>query len=96
MDLLEDLPDTSPVLRSDAIKYLVLFRNQLKPELILEIFCGKNNQLENSLLRLFSSQHILLHHYLAYGIERLLLLKNTNKQVKNFFNILYFGYNESK
>lgn len=83
MDLLEGSPNISPVLRSDAIKYLVLFRNQLKPELILEIFCGKNNQLDTSILRLFSSEHILLHHYLAYGIERILLLKNTNKQVLN-------------
>lgn len=85
MDLLEGSPNDSPILRSDAIKYLVLFRNQLRPELILEVFCGKNNQSENSILRLFNSQHILLHHYLAYGIERLLLLKNANKQVLLYF-----------
>uniref|UniRef100_A0A915EKA4 Exportin-2 central domain-containing protein n=1 Tax=Ditylenchus dipsaci TaxID=166011 RepID=A0A915EKA4_9BILA len=79
-DLLDGDANHIPILRTDALKYLVLFRNQLTPNFIIECFCGKNNQHDNSIIRLLSSEHILLHHYVGYAVERLLLMKTSDGQ----------------
>lgn len=36
-DLIEGGPDDRPLLRGDALKYLVLFRSKLAPEQIIEV-----------------------------------------------------------
>lgn len=78
-DLLQADVNTLPILRSDALKFVVVFRNQLNPEFLLEIFSN-----ENSVIRLFQSQHTILPHYLAYAVDRLLLVKLRGTNV--FFN----------
>uniref|UniRef100_A0A915DYI5 Exportin-2 n=1 Tax=Ditylenchus dipsaci TaxID=166011 RepID=A0A915DYI5_9BILA len=65
-DLLDGDANHIPILRTDALKYLC--------------FCGKNNQQANSIIRLLSSEHILLHHYVGYAVERLLLMKTSDGQ----------------
>ena len=40
-DLLDGGVNDVPILRSDALKYLVLFRYQLRPEFLAECICGK-------------------------------------------------------
>ena len=82
-DLLFGSPNEMPILRSDALKYLVLFRNQLSNDQILECFRGENGQIGSSIIRLFSSNNFLLHHYLAYAVERILLMKVPGTQVWN-------------
>lgn len=77
-----------PILRCDALKYLVLFRNQLSTEQIIECFLGENCQFESSIFRFLSSNHFILHHYVAYAIERIILMKipNSNVEKKDLFN----------
>lgn len=80
LDLLDGDVNSLPVLRGAALKYLVLFRNQLKPEYLVECVCGIDNRPENSIIRLLSSNHVLLHHYVAFTLERLFLMRDANKQ----------------
>ncbi|KAI1711044.1 cse1 domain-containing protein [Ditylenchus destructor] len=80
-DLLDGGANEVPILRSDALKYLVLFRHQLQPEFLAQCICGKDNDLSNSIIRLLGSQHVLLHHYVAYAIERLLIMRDQNGQL---------------
>lgn len=82
-DLLFGSSNEMPILRSDALKYLVLFRNQLSTDQILECFRGENGRIGSSIIRLFSSNNFLLHHYLAYAVERILLMKVPDTQVWN-------------
>ena len=70
-----------PILRCDALKYLVLFRNQLSTDQIIECFLGENCQFETSIFRFLSSNHFILHHYVAYAIERLILMRVQNSKV---------------
>ena len=77
-DLLLGSPDELPILRCDAIKYVVLFRNQLSADQLVECFRGENGLLDRSIIRLLSSNNFLLHHYVSYAVERLLLLKVPN------------------
>lgn len=85
-----------PIIRGDSLKYLVLFRGQLTADQILECFRGENGKTDKSIIRFLSSNHFLLHHYAAYAIERLLMLKipNTQNQVKmakkNHLKLLFF------
>lgn len=67
-----------PILRSDALKYVVLFRNQLRPDLLVQCLSGVGGQ---SAIRLLSSSHTILHHYVAYALDRLLLVKDSDGKV---------------
>uniref|UniRef100_A0A914KZT5 Exportin-2 n=2 Tax=Meloidogyne incognita group TaxID=654580 RepID=A0A914KZT5_MELIC len=79
-DLLFGSINELPILRCDALKYLVLFRNQLSTDQIIECFLGENCQFETSIFRLLSSNHFILHHYVAYAIERLILMRVQNSK----------------
>lgn len=74
-DLFAEDVDNFPILRTDAIKYLVTFRNQLQPEQLVESL--------GILLRLFSSKHTILYLYSSYALERIMLVKckGTNKVI---------------
>lgn len=56
-----------PILRTDALKYIVVFRNHLRPGLLIEAI--------SAFLKLLSSRHTILHQYTAYALERLMLVK---------------------
>uniref|UniRef100_A0A183CBE9 Cse1 domain-containing protein n=1 Tax=Globodera pallida TaxID=36090 RepID=A0A183CBE9_GLOPA len=85
-DLLSGPIDDLPILRGDALKFLVLFRKQLNPEQIIECFHGQNGLLDCSIIRFLSSSHVLLHHYVAYAVERLFLMKHPTIPQDNLFN----------
>ncbi|VDO30255.1 unnamed protein product [Onchocerca flexuosa] len=60
--------DTLPILKTDALKYIVVFRNHLRPDHLIEVI--------SAFLKLLSSRHTILHQYTAYALERLLLVKS--------------------
>ncbi|GMS97107.1 hypothetical protein PENTCL1PPCAC_19282, partial [Pristionchus entomophagus] len=62
-----------PILKADALKFVVLFRNQLPPEALQEAIAAIEN--------LFTSQHTVVHKYAAYAVERLLLVKHNNTPI---------------
>ncbi|GMT25507.1 hypothetical protein PFISCL1PPCAC_16804, partial [Pristionchus fissidentatus] len=59
-----------PILKADALKFVVLFRNQLPPDALQEALGAIEN--------LLTSQHTIVHKYAAYTIERLLLVRVNN------------------
>lgn len=71
-DLLEGDPNSFPILRTDALKYLVLFRNQLQPEFLAECFAGQG------VVRFLGSRYHILHHYVGYAVDRIFLVKSPN------------------
>ncbi|KAL3119789.1 hypothetical protein niasHT_010080 [Heterodera trifolii] len=85
-DLLLGPVNDLPILRGDALKFLVLFRKQLKPEQLIECLRGQNGLLECSIIRFLSSAHVLIHHYVAYAVERLFLMKNPTNPQETLFN----------
>ena len=53
------------------------------------MYLGEMGQVDKSIIRLLSSNNVLLHHYVAYAIERLLLVKLPNTNVSlTFPNII--------
>ncbi|KAF8375434.1 xpo-2 [Pristionchus pacificus] len=62
-----------PILKADALKFVVLFRNQLPPEAHQEALVAIEN--------LFTSQHTIVHKYAAYAVERLLLVRVNNTPI---------------
>lgn len=62
-----------PILKTDALKYIVVFRNHLRPDHLIEVI--------SAFLKLLSSRHTILHQYTAYALERLMLVrcKDTGK-----------------
>uniref|UniRef100_A0A0N5AQY9 Exportin-2 n=1 Tax=Syphacia muris TaxID=451379 RepID=A0A0N5AQY9_9BILA len=72
-DLFVDDVDSLPVLRIDAIKYLVIFRNQLQQEQLLESLAA--------VVRLLNSRHGIVHQYAAYAIERIMLVRDKQNQL---------------
>ncbi|KAL3121788.1 hypothetical protein niasHT_002016 [Heterodera trifolii] len=85
-DLLLGPVNDLPILRGDALKFLVLFRKQLKPEQLIECLRGQNGLLDCSIIRFLSSAHVLIHHYVAYAVERLFLMKNPTNPQETLFN----------
>ncbi|TMS34702.1 hypothetical protein L596_002239 [Steinernema carpocapsae] len=81
-DIIDATSQVHPVLRADAIKYVVTFRNVLPFEAVKETIerTACENQGAIGLLR---KDHPLLHQYAAYAIERLLCdrLKATSDSV---------------
>ncbi|KAL3998143.1 Cse1 family protein [Acanthocheilonema viteae] len=57
-----------PILKTDALKYVIVFRNHLRPDHLVEVI--------NAFLKLLSSRHAILHQYTAYALERLMLVKS--------------------
>jgi len=81
-DLFERGVDDLPILRSDALKYVVLFRNQLRPDFLVQCMSGAGDS--PSIVRLLSSNYVILHHYVAYALDRLLLVKDTAGRVSGY------------
>ncbi|VDN03504.1 unnamed protein product [Thelazia callipaeda] len=67
-DLFSEDVNALPILKMDALKYVVVFRNHLLPNQVIEVV--------SALLKLLTSHHAILHQYIAYALERLLLVKN--------------------
>uniref|UniRef100_T1J763 Exportin-2 n=1 Tax=Strigamia maritima TaxID=126957 RepID=T1J763_STRMM len=69
-----DLQDANvnelPILKADAIKYLMTFRNQLPPEILLASI--------PHLVNLLTAQSHVVHTYAAVAIEKIWLLKAAN------------------
>lgn len=57
-----------PILKTDALKYIVVFRNHLRPDHLIEVI--------SIFLKLLSSQYAIVHQYTAYALERLMLVRN--------------------
>ncbi|CAI4228426.1 unnamed protein product [Auanema sp. JU1783] len=58
----------TPILRMDAVKFVVTFRNQLPLEVLVEVIQAAD--------RLLQSTIPMLHKYAAYAIEKVTLVKN--------------------
>uniref|UniRef100_A0A0N4UFI5 Importin-11 n=1 Tax=Dracunculus medinensis TaxID=318479 RepID=A0A0N4UFI5_DRAME len=71
-----------PFLRCDALKFVMLFRNHLPIEELIQVI--------SAILATLSSSHIILHQYAAVALERILLvrLKNTDKLLFNCDNVV--------
>ncbi|CAG9533563.1 unnamed protein product [Cercopithifilaria johnstoni] len=67
-DLFMDNINALPILKTDALKYVVVFRNHLRPDHLIEVI--------SAFLKLLSSRHAILHQYTAYALERLMLVRN--------------------
>lgn len=93
MDLADGRPDERPILRGDALKFVVLFRSQLAPELIIECVSGapptEPPDPSRSIIRFLGSSHLILHHYVAYALERLLLLRFSGATIWHQVMILF-------
>lgn len=63
-----------PILIADALNFIVLFRNHLQPEAILEIFGGQ----QPIALRILDSRHRILHHYVGYAFDKIYTIKRDN------------------
>lgn len=59
-----------PVLKADAIKYLMIFRNQLPQHVIKEAF--------PHLIRFLRSDSAVVHTYAGNCIDKILIMKNTD------------------
>lgn len=68
-------PDVNdlPVLKADAIKYIMTFRSILPPEMVV----GTIPQLIKHLL----SESAVIHTYAACTIEKILIMRNSNNQL---------------
>uniref|UniRef100_A0A915PJA9 Exportin-2 n=1 Tax=Setaria digitata TaxID=48799 RepID=A0A915PJA9_9BILA len=66
-DLFMDDIDALPILKTNALKYIVIFRNHLRPDQLVELV--------GAFLKLLSSRHTILHQYVAYALERLMLVR---------------------
>lgn len=59
--------NSTPILKADALKFIVTFRMQLPPEALVEAV--------TAMVGLLSSSAPILHKYTAYALEKLLLVK---------------------
>lgn len=70
--ILPDLRDSNvnerPVLKADAIKYLMIFRNQLPPDVVIGSI--------PYLVDLLTSQNHVVHTYAAHALERIFTMKS--------------------
>ncbi|KAK6057893.1 hypothetical protein COOONC_04549 [Cooperia oncophora] len=62
--------DDMPILKADALKFVVTFRNQLPAEVLVEVIQAAD--------RLLLSRFTILHKYAAYAVDKLLLVKEPN------------------
>ncbi|WKY05120.1 hypothetical protein Q1695_005831 [Nippostrongylus brasiliensis] len=62
--------DEMPILKADALKFVVTFRNQLPADVLVEVVQAAD--------RLLSSRFPILHKYAAYAVDKLLLVKEQN------------------
>lgn len=69
-DLNDPNVDDRPVLKADAIKYVMIFRNQLPPSVILGSI--------PSLVNLLTSKSHVVHTYAAHALERIFTLKTAD------------------
>ncbi|KHJ84751.1 hypothetical protein OESDEN_15532 [Oesophagostomum dentatum] len=60
----------TPILKTDALKFVVIFRNQLPAEVLVEVVQAAD--------RLLTARLPILHKYAAYAIDKLLLVKEPN------------------
>uniref|UniRef100_A0A1I7XCK9 BZIP domain-containing protein n=1 Tax=Heterorhabditis bacteriophora TaxID=37862 RepID=A0A1I7XCK9_HETBA len=58
----------NPILKADALKFVVTFRNQLRVEILVEV--------AQAIDRLLTSNLPVLHKYAAYALDKLLLVRN--------------------
>jgi hypothetical protein len=63
-----------PILIADALNFVVLFRNHLQAEALIEIFGGQ----QPIVLRILNSQRRILHHYMGYSFDKLYTTKRDN------------------
>lgn len=72
--ILPDLHKTNvnefPVLKADAIKYVMIFRNQLPKQLVISSI--------PHLILLLTSSSVVVHTYAAHALERIFTLKDIN------------------
>lgn len=69
-----DFNSFPPILVADALNFVVLFRNHLDPNTLLEIFGGQ----QPIAIKILSSQRRILHHYVGYAFDKLYLTKRDN------------------
>lgn len=80
-DIFMDDVNALPILKTDALKYIVVFRNHLRPDHLIGVV--------SAFLKLLSSRHTILHQYTAYALERLMLVrcKETGKVLLTHENV---------
>ena len=59
-----------PILKADCLKYLTIFRTQLPAQSYAQLF--------PLIMRYLQSEHVVLHTYASYAIERMLAVKETS------------------
>lgn len=69
-----DFNSFPPILIADALNFVVLFRNHLNVDSLLEIFGGQ----QPIALRILLSQRQILHHYTGYAFDKLFMTKREN------------------
>ncbi|KAI6176335.1 Exportin-2 [Aphelenchoides bicaudatus] len=72
-----------PILIADALNFVVLFRNHLQPNAILEIFGGQ----QPVSLQILNSQRRILHHYVSYAFDKIYMIKRDNAPLLSSQNI---------
>ncbi|KAJ1366069.1 hypothetical protein KIN20_026653 [Parelaphostrongylus tenuis] len=65
--------DDTPILKADAFKFVVTFRNQLSADVLVEVVQAAN--------RVLTSRLPILQKYAAYALDKLLLVKQPNSTV---------------
>ncbi|EJW87827.1 hypothetical protein WUBG_01263 [Wuchereria bancrofti] len=80
-DIFMDDVNALPILKTDALKYVVVFRNHLRSDHLIGVI--------SAFLKLLSSRHTILHQYTAYALERLMLVrcKETGKVLLTHENV---------
>jgi hypothetical protein len=73
-----DFNSFPPILVADALNFVVLFRNHLQPEALIEIFGGQ----QPVALQILASQRRILHHYMGYSFDKLYTTKRENVSFK--------------
>uniref|UniRef100_F1KQX7 Exportin-2 n=1 Tax=Ascaris suum TaxID=6253 RepID=F1KQX7_ASCSU len=67
-DLFDEDVNRLAILKADSLKYVVTFRNQLTAQQLIEVV--------GATPKLLSSAHAILHHYVAYALERIMLVRD--------------------
>lgn len=77
-DLFDEDVNRLAILKADSLKYVVTFRNQLTAQQLIEVV--------GATPKLLSSAHAILHHYVAYALERIMLVRDkaTNQVYRVF------------
>jgi len=83
-----DVNSFPPILIADALNFVVLFRNHLQTDLILEIFGGQ----QPAALRILTSRCRILHHYVGYAFDKVYTIKRDNAPLISHHNIPVQSY----